>query len=117
MHHFVSAGLPSILVRPEETVLALAGSEGSLTCVANAEPPPAISWFRNKVELTNASFPSVTIYETTLNSTLDGNLLSVLEVCPFEDTFSGNFSCQASNLYGNATALFQILVLSGDRRL
>ena len=100
-------------MRPEETVIALAGSEGSLTCVANAEPPPDITWFRNGVELTNASFPSVTIYETTLNSTLDGNFFSVLEVCPFEDTFSGNFSCQASNFYGNATAPFQIQVLSG----
>lgn len=108
-----NAGLPSILVRPEEVVTVFAGTTGSLVCVANAEPTPNITWFRNGMEILNESFADVTIVETILNGSDSGNILSTLEVCPFQSSFAGNFNCQASNLYGNQTVEFQLQILSG----
>ncbi len=101
-------GFPSILVYPED-VLVSAGSSGSLSCAADAVPSPTISWFRNGVEIQNESFASVTIIERDLG----GQLLSILEVCLFESSLSGNFSCQALNIYGNQTVEFQLQVASG----
>ena len=107
------AGLPSIVVRPEEIVSVFARSTGSLVCVANAEPAPTISWLRNGEELSNGSFASVTITETVLNGSNDRTIISILDVCPLDAQFSGNFSCQALNIYGQQTVEFQIQVFSG----
>ena len=105
--------LPSILVRPEEVVTVFAGTAGSLVCVANGEPPPSISWFRNGMELVNGSFGNVSIFETVLNRTLDWTVQSILDVCEFRPNFSGNFSCQACTPFGQQTVDFQLQVVSG----
>ena len=98
-------------MHPEEVVTVLAGTAGSLVCVANGEPTPSISWFRNGVEIRNAT--SVMIIERTLNESYSGNFLSSLEVFSLEPAFSGNFSCQAINPFGGQNADFQLLVDSG----
>ena len=110
---FPPVALPSILVHPEEVVGVFAGAIGSLVCVANGEPPPSISWFRNGMEIRNESFVSVTIVERVLNSNHNGSIQSIMEVCPFESGFSGNFSCQAFNGFGNQAVNFELLVASG----
>ena len=98
-------------MRPEEVVTVFAGTAGSLVCVANGEPTPSISWFRNGMEIRNGSFPSsVTIIEQILNET---NVESILEVCAFDASFGGNFSCQALNIFGNQMLMFQLIVISG----
>ena len=98
-------------MRPEEVVTVFAGTAGSLVCVGNGEPTPSISWFRNGMEIRNGSFPSsVTIFEQILNET---DVQSILEVCTFDASFGGNFSCQALNNFGNETVMFQLLVSSG----
>ena len=109
-----NAGLPSILVRPEEVVTVFAGTTGSLVCVANAEPTPTITWFRNGMEISNESFPGVIIEATIVNGTDEQTVLSILDVCPFQSQFSGNFSCTALNFYGNQTVDFLIQVISGN---
>ena len=110
---FPPVALPSILVRPEEVVTVFAGTAGSLVCVANGEPTPSISWFRNGMEIKNESFARVTILETVLNSNHNGSIQSIMEACPFESGFSGNFSCQAYNSFGNQAVDFELSVASG----
>ena len=107
---FPPVALPSILVHPEEVVFVFAGTAMSLVCVANGQPPPSISWFRNGMELVNGSFGSVLTIETV---TLDRRVQSILDVCEFQANFSGNFSCQAHNPFGQQTVDFQLQVVSG----
>ena len=107
------AALPSFLLSPEDVVTVDAGSTGSLLCAAIAEPTPTISWFRNGIQILNDSYSNIIIVDTLVDGTDNGTVQSSLEVCPFESDLSGDFSCQALNIYGNQTVEFQLLVLSG----
>ena len=82
--------------------------------MATGVPRPSLSWFRNGIEIQNETYSSITIAESALNETY---VQSILDVCPFESSLAGTFTCQALNFYGNTTITFELLVNKGERKI
>lgn len=101
-----------LLVYPDRLVSVVAGSAGSLTCVAYGQPQPSITWLKDGVPIENGSY--ATIYDTYL---VDANMSfaqSILEICMFLPEQDGNYSCYTENQLGNFSFPFEINVIYGE---
>ena len=88
-----------------------------VTCVAYGATLPSVSWTRNGSVLSNSSGDRISIYEETVD---EGGVLfakSVLEICSAESTDEGEYSCVASNSYGEASFSFNITVIPDGSEL
>ena len=88
-----------------------------VTCVAYGATLPSVSWTRNGSVLSNSSGDRISIYEETVD---EGGVLfakSVLEICSAESADEGEYSCVASNPYGEASFSFNINVIPDGSEL
>ena len=97
---------------PEKLVSVVAGSAGSLTCVAYGQPQPDVIWLKDGMPLQNAS--TLTIYGTYLEDANMSFVQSILEICTFLPEQQGNYSCYTDNSHGNNSFSFQITVFYGQ---
>lgn len=74
---------PPVIVEMNSSVEAIEGSHVSLLCGADSNPPPLLTWMRDRTVLREAVAESL--------------LLELEEVTPAED---GVYACLAENAYG-----------------
>ncbi len=103
--------VPVLVLTPEAVVNVDVGASGVVLCVARGIPTPEITWFQDGVEIQNGSM-NFNIVNSPFNDT-DDTIQSFLELCPVEAGNAGTYTCQALNMYGNQTAMFEVVVNEG----
>ena len=121
-----STVVPAILVRPPALSRTLSSQPLRLTCVAYGIPTPMVTWtttdgtrnFTAETIAGGASTDNVRI--VSRNVTINGTvfLVSVLEVCATDTTYSKTYRCSADNgVSGDAIATssaeFSVTVVTG----
>lgn len=90
-----------MIIRPLTPLIQLAGSTAEFTCSAVARPQHTTEWLKDNVQLSNSSKYQITGLGTP-NSTLNIFNLSLAD--------SGNYTCIANNVHGNASTSDELFV-------
>ncbi|XP_078407396.1 LOW QUALITY PROTEIN: hemicentin-1-like [Cetorhinus maximus] len=90
---------PNIMGSSDVQVVTLSAEEQlTLECKSEADPPPIVQWFKNDVPL-QASAP--------VRNLPDSQFLLINNVAPSD---AGKYSCLASNIAGQVTRIFNVVV-------
>ena len=114
MNYLCAVAAAVVTSQVEGRVYLHAGTSRDLECMADGLPTPNITWIRNEMEIiTNDSFSNVVIIEDILIRPYDVNTalsrLDIQEATPFNE---GNYTCMATNAYGEQQLTFNLRILT-----
>ena len=90
-----------MIIQPLKPLIELAGSTAKFTCSAVARPQHTTEWLKDNVQLSNSSKYQITGLGTP-TSTLSIFNLSLAD--------SGNYTCIADNVHGNASTSDELFI-------
>ena len=109
MLYFLYFLAPQIILHPVDLTDVPVGDTVLLTCVANRDLLPSISWSREGSILMNDS-QQITIYEEEIEEEGSTLIQSILQICSIGPNNAGVYSCIAENDASNDTARFELTV-------
>lgn len=92
--------------------MLLAGTAETLRCTGRGIPTPSLSWHRNGVEVRNQTLSNIFVVESARSDSYTAESLLVIEVAT--PSHEGNFTCRATNAFGEGFATSFLRVLTGD---
>ena len=109
MLYFLYFLAPQIILHPVNLTDVPVGDTVLLTCVANRDLLPSISWRREGSILMNDS-QRITIYEEDIEGEGSALIQSILQICSIGPDDAGVYSCIAENDTSDDTASFELTV-------
>ena len=103
-HYLIT--VPATITTPPIDTIVVVQEKLALSCVAIGIPKPYISWSRNGNLLMNS-----TRYNITARCPTESSFLSTLTVNVVERSDAGDYSCMASNAFGNVSTEATVSVL------
>lgn len=107
-----AVAVPELTAVPDRKLAVHAGSTQTLSCTGRAVPTPTLTWLRNGVEVRNGSLANVFIVERVMATSFTTESVLVVEIAA--PSHQGNFTCTATNDYGEDLATSFLSVLTGD---
>jgi hypothetical protein len=102
--YFKPKGSAPLIVTPLESIQLNPESNYTLECIISGEPEPCLTWFKDNVEITEAS------EHFKIGRFMNVRQLTVLNANP--EIHSGTYTCRAKNEYGEANCSCGILIRS-----
>ena len=96
-----------MIIVPLIPLKQLAGTDATLVCEAEANPLHTTDWFLDGEEITSS-----TKYQITGLGTAESNLT----IFDLELNDTGNYTCFAENIHGNASTSDQVFVQRKQKR-
>ena len=106
--------VPQILFHPESTVNVISNEGVTLTCVVFSSPVPDVTWFRNGNQTVDNETANAFVTESLIQQSDITFVESILEICPVEVGDAGEYGCQATNVNGMQSVVFQVVVTQGS---
>ncbi|XP_076457540.1 neural cell adhesion molecule 2-like isoform X2 [Babylonia areolata] len=79
-------------------------SKTNLTCIANGNPEPLITWFRNEQDVSKLSGYTITVGHSGINTRAISYLQPVVDNANVDSVF-GEYKCQAGNKFGTPSQM------------
>ena len=90
-----------MIIQPLQPLIELAGSTAKFICSAVARPQHTTEWLKDNVQLSNSSKYQITGL---------GTPTSILNIFNLSLADSGNYTCVADNVHGNASTSDELLI-------